>query len=656
MLPWEKYAQEQVPGQQDDLKPWEKYAQAGQPEARAMSVGGYNIPNPLTIASNIPSSAYNVGSGVVQAVSHPIETAKNVYNAGVGGIWDQLVEDYGGWNRIVDSIETDPVGTALTFSGAGGAVGVGAKVTSIAAKLGGAATLAEKAGKVASTANKISRATDPILGVKKLLVGGANATGSLVGQALGATTGTSSGGIAIKAAADAGKQSAYTGKTSRVVAKAISDGLDSVPGGRSFKEGVKFIGNSDPARAIKKYWKTPESGGGNSDDIVRSARGSVEQIRNDFKGEYVEGMKPINADPTPINHRIIKAAIDKASEFNQRVPHGPGKITKDETVGKVIKQARGLYKSFIKDGRGHHNMRGLNGFKRRVGGLMDKYEKGTAEYNAANNILQEVKTAVNNVNQEYKTILKNYDIAWDDLDDLSRTLSLKDGATMDTAFRKLIQSIRGNLHGGAGSRYGKLQKLIENGSPDLLYELAGASTNRYVKNSMQTNFGNAGVAGLVATGTLGPMFLLTAASFSPKLSALAAYATGKGSGLIMRPLVAVQKAGNNIKKMGARRLGVPDAADLLTRRGAVQTAAIADRFGEQNENEESATGLPNSEEWAQALSQASKAQGQGVHDKTIERVSNFLGSDDPEVFLRGLEILAHNKRLSGLVDDIAKGE
>lgn len=111
------------------------------------SVGGF--------AGNVGRSAVGFGKNILTAIPNLYKMGKNVVTGeqsvgDIGRAIGQSYKDrYGGWDEIARTAYFDPVGTLADVSAVAGAVGG-------AAKLGGL-------GKVSSVANKVSRATDPLM-------------------------------------------------------------------------------------------------------------------------------------------------------------------------------------------------------------------------------------------------------------------------------------------------------------------------------------------------------------------------------------------------------------------------------------------------------------------------------------------------------------
>lgn len=115
------------------------------------SLGGF--------ASNVGKSALGLGKNIVTAIPNLIGMGANIVTGkqtlGETGkaIGKGLKERYGGWDELARTAYFDPVGSLADVSLAGGAVAG-------AAKLG-------KFGRLASTAGKVSRVTDPLRMVRR---------------------------------------------------------------------------------------------------------------------------------------------------------------------------------------------------------------------------------------------------------------------------------------------------------------------------------------------------------------------------------------------------------------------------------------------------------------------------------------------------------
>ena len=157
-------------------------------------IEGYNAKfSPLETAKNIPGSTVELGKNIYAAFSNPLQTAKSIGNVALGGlaklvpgeqdqekafdnVLDFYEQRYGSADKALNTIERDPVGFASDLSslmsGGGAALKVGAKVATVAGKVGAAQKLA-KAGEIAG---KIGAKVEPLA----LAGAGAKLTGKLI--------------------------------------------------------------------------------------------------------------------------------------------------------------------------------------------------------------------------------------------------------------------------------------------------------------------------------------------------------------------------------------------------------------------------------------------------------------------------------------------
>lgn len=137
---------------------------------------------------NTVSSAGRFVGDIADAVIHPGQTVEGVSGllAGmaeksgfkpIAGVphaqnVDALVnlykERYGGWDKFLNSLYTDPVGVAADFATLASGVGAGAKGVELAADAAKAGRVARAAGTVAKAADTVSLVTDPLRATKKL--------------------------------------------------------------------------------------------------------------------------------------------------------------------------------------------------------------------------------------------------------------------------------------------------------------------------------------------------------------------------------------------------------------------------------------------------------------------------------------------------------
>lgn len=122
--------------------------------------------------SNIPSSTFNMGSNIFQAITSPIDTSKAVGNLALGTIQlaipgeqneEQfanafgtfIIDRYGSQEKFANSLKKDPVGVVADF--AGFVTGIGG-ILSVGGKLSGV----QKVNTIANALKKAGRGIDPV--------------------------------------------------------------------------------------------------------------------------------------------------------------------------------------------------------------------------------------------------------------------------------------------------------------------------------------------------------------------------------------------------------------------------------------------------------------------------------------------------------------
>ena len=127
---------------------------------------------------NVPGSAANVVTGIVDALTSPIDTGKAIGNVALGAaakvipgyqpveeyanaVGDYYADRYGGWGELGTTLREDPVGAAMDLSGLAGFVGLASRASSAGLAAAGAGKAAEKAARAATYADKVARTADP---------------------------------------------------------------------------------------------------------------------------------------------------------------------------------------------------------------------------------------------------------------------------------------------------------------------------------------------------------------------------------------------------------------------------------------------------------------------------------------------------------------
>ncbi len=124
--------------------------------------------------------------------------------------------------------------------------------------------------------------------------------------------------------------------------------------------------------------------------------------------------------------------------------------------------------------------------------------------------------------------MKDYTQASELLDEITRSLSLGNRASADTAMRKLQSVMRNNVNTNYGARLASLQELEQQGGRQLMPQLAGQALNDFMPRGIQ----RATAPLLAGTMTGLPSGIAAAAASSPRLMGEAAYYAGRADPFI----------------------------------------------------------------------------------------------------------------------------
>ena len=489
MKPWEKYGTQTT----ESSGPWEKYSVSETPVSAAPVANEKTSWSDVgtQAVENLPKSGAEFVSNIWNAISHPVDTAKNLYNLGSGvaqvlgypaapgeennkqtamAVGQFFADRYGGMENVKKTIATDPVGflsdasTALTAGGA------------LATKLPG---LAGKTGQAIATAG---RAIDPLSlagkAVKPVLTG----TGKLAAHIVG-DLGTHTGAESLKTAAKAGYR-----------------------GGQS----------ADDFLAAMRGTANPE-------DVVTDMKSALSNIRTERGTAYKTGMAGVKADTTVLDF----APIDQSLKDIANIGTFKGKVVTRSTAD-TLQKINGLVDEWRNSpAADFHTPEGLDALKRAIGDVRDSTEYGSPSRLMAGKVYNAVKDQIVKQAPEYGATMKSYEEASGLIKEIEKSLSLGEKASADTALRKLQSVLRNNVNTNFGNRLELVEKLKEAGASTVTEKLAGQSLSSVSPR---------GLGKLVAAGTVGaayfnPAILALLAMESPRLMGEATYYGGKSAGL-----------------------------------------------------------------------------------------------------------------------------
>lgn len=491
--PWETAAPASAPADKD---PWEVTKPKDKSGMSWLDVGKQAV-------TNIPSSAVELGKNIAQPFLHPIETATSMKNIGEGALQKAGIlggEDKKAYADAVGQFVMDRYGSMENFKKTLATDPVGVLADAAMVLTGGEAALARApgiVGKTAEVAGKVGRAVDPLTAAGKGIAGAGKVATDIIGL------GTGTGGEPLRIAAAAGREGGEAG--------------------RQFREEMR--GKSSPGQ------------------VVDDARRALSEIRRERGAEYRSGMASVAGNKTVLDFDKINDAL--ADITNVQTFHGqvlnPHTQAIREEIGQIVAEWRSLPPDTF------HTPEGLDALKKRVGAVREKTQPGTPDRHVADKAYNAVRDTIVQSAPEYAKVMNAYETASDLIDEMERTLSLKETATIDTSLRKLQSVLRNNVSTNYGQRKVLADYLVEHGAPHLLERLAGQSLSSIEPRGLAKVVAQ-GLAALLPIGeaagapgaSLGALAALP--MMSPRAMGEVSHAAGRASRLVPYPKAAARTA------------------------------------------------------------------------------------------------------------------
>lgn len=492
MKPWEKYQR------QPEIKPWEKYASEKTSDITADDANNEISWSevPALAVKNSPKSLANIIKGIGEAISHPVDTTKNVLDVAAGGLQNALPEsvnkaiasvDPGAENAAAARVKADQFGqfykdrygseAGLKKAIANDPASVLLDASTVLGLGGGIATKAGLPGEALTTAG---RTIDPVLNLVKATKYGVNKTGAGAANLIGGI-GTHTGAESIKAAANAG----------------LSGGEKEL----AFVDNLR--GNADAA------------------DILPGLKAGLRRMREERGAKYREGMAEIGQSPKVIPMDNIKSAIDDAMNIKRY----KGESISPTTEG-VQADIQKQYERWAElNPAEYHTAEGLDAFKQAIGDIRDSTPPNTPQRAVASRVYDSIKSEIVKQEPKYAEVMADYEKASKLTNEIEKSLSLGEKASADTAIRKLQSLTRNNVNTNYGNRLKMAKELEQNGAENLTEKLSGQALSSWTPR---------GLGGLSAAGTGSyglyahdPMAIPLLAIQSPRLMGEAALLAGK---------------------------------------------------------------------------------------------------------------------------------
>lgn len=367
---------------------------------------------------------------------------------------------------------------------------------------------------------------------------------------------TGAGALPIRGAEIAGKVGAaidpitQTGNALRLAGKAAEKGSSNVLGMTTGagKESIRSAGRAGrEGGAAAESFAENMRGNVPVTEIVARAKDAVSAMREERNAAYAAGKVDLAKDATVLDFGAINSAVDKASEVGQfrgRSGTAPA-VTVEPAAAETVGKMRDLVNAWqALDPAEYHTPVGIDALKRALGNLRDSTGPHTPERVAADRIYKAVREEVASQAPSYSKMMEGYARASEKIDEATRTFSLGERATGDTAARKLLSATRNNVQTNYGERTRLLNELATY-DPTLPHAIAGQSLNTLAPRGLVARGGLMANLGAIP---FNPMNALMLPAQSPRIVGEAVYLGGRLAGSVEDVANALHISPDNLRR------------------------------------------------------------------------------------------------------------
>ena len=397
----------------------------------------------------VPSAfelAYDTVYGLTLGLPDTIEGAVDIIAGATGiseddeayqAVKEYFVDRYGSFEGFKRAIRSDPASIMADVAGIATLGGVtAAKLAGNVSKITQIRAFSDAAQK-ADAFTRIVAKIDPLVGV--------GAAGQLVG----------------KRAKELGMQipAAVSGTTPANLRLAEDAGRRGSP---TFLENLE--GRSDPM------------------DIVKQMDRGLQELYRERSAAYTRRMNKLKRNPETLDFSDIDAAIENTRDIGSY--QGVDISAAAEVWNKIdskVAEFREL---------GIDNVEGFDAMKQAVGNIRDNYQRGTAEYRAANEVYKSIRNTITRKAPIYADIMRDYAATSDAIADARSVLGV-DAPSADSTLTRMMRQV-----GGRAPRGTTALDLLENteagrGITDRIAGLALSGTEPPRLTSNVLTFGGA---------------------------------------------------------------------------------------------------------------------------------------------------------------------
>jgi hypothetical protein len=239
-------------------------------------------------------------------------------------------------------------------------------------------------------------------------------------------------------------------------------------------------------------------------------------------------------DLKPIAQAVDNVADDFMFQGQARNPQ----------AAQAVQKARELVDNWSQlDPAQFHTPEGIDALKQQIGALKESipFEQKSAR-TAVDRVYRVVGEQIRQADPNYAKAMADYSEASELIDEVTRSLSLGERASADTAMRKLQSLMRNNANTNYGARLQAAEALEQQGGRPLMPALAGQALSSKTPRTMQAATATGLGGALAATGNI-PQALMVGAASSPRLMGEAFYGAGRAAGTMSPAMLEALRRG-----------------------------------------------------------------------------------------------------------------
>ena len=294
-------------------------------------------------------------------------------------------------------------------------------------------------------------------------------------------------------------------------------GLATGAGEEAFKQAYKAGKESNPEFLANMRGQAP------MENVLNDAKANLAALKQEKNAVYRSGMEDISKDKSILSFDEITNKLKEAKD----IATYKGQTTNPNAV-KALQEIRdvvGKWQSL--DPSEYHTPEGMDALKQSVGAILEDIPYGTKARTVAENIYHSVKSTIADQAPVYNNVMKDYSEKADLINEIQKSLSLGQKATVATGLNKLQSLMRNNVNTNYGYRQELANKLME-GKKDLMPALAGQSLSSWTPRGLVGQGLDAGALLTLLGGvTHLPATAATMATTSPRLMGETAYKAGQ---------------------------------------------------------------------------------------------------------------------------------